>query len=79
VAGFQLTERGNRLVDDVLNRPLCVGDRSDEVKLLQKRLQIRVDGVFGEQTRDAVINFQLGNGLIPDGVVGPQTRLHLIF
>ena len=32
-----------------------------------------VDGVFGQQTREAVREFQLDNGLLTDGVVGPST------
>ncbi|HEX2947788.1 MAG TPA: M14 family metallopeptidase [Clostridia bacterium] len=32
-----------------------------------------VDGVFGNQTQQAVIAFQRNNGLTPDGVVGPAT------
>jgi len=32
-----------------------------------------VDGVFGQQTLEAVREFQLDNGLLPDGIVGPAT------
>ena len=32
------------------------------------------DGYFGALTRSAVIAFQRDNGLIPDGVVGANTR-----
>jgi len=32
-----------------------------------------VDGIFGSITRQAVIQFQMNNGLTADGVVGPQT------
>jgi g-D-glutamyl-meso-diaminopimelate peptidase len=32
-----------------------------------------VDGQFGTQTRQAVIQFQSNNGLTPDGVIGPLT------
>lgn len=32
-----------------------------------------LDGIFGEQTRQAVIRFQRGNRLKADGVVGPAT------
>jgi hypothetical protein len=35
--------------------------------------QLRVDGIFGAQTSQAVKNFQRQMGLRPDGVVGPQT------
>lgn len=32
-----------------------------------------VDGIFGAQTEQAVIAFQRDNGLVADGIVGPQT------
>lgn len=32
-----------------------------------------IDGVFGEQTRQAVVSFQKANGLKPDGIVGAMT------
>lgn len=36
-------------------------------------LQIAVDGVYGRLTRAAVMATQHVEGLVPDGVVGPQT------
>jgi peptidoglycan hydrolase-like protein with peptidoglycan-binding domain len=36
-----------------------------------------VDGVFGAKTKARVIEFQRGNGLTPDGVVGPLTKAAL--
>ena len=32
-----------------------------------------IDGIYGEQTRDAVIAFQRDYGLVADGIVGPNT------
>lgn len=55
------------------------GSSGPDVKLLQNTLNNigynagTVDGYFGPQTRQAVVNFQVGNRLAPDGVVGPQT------
>lgn len=34
---------------------------------------LREDGGFGNKTHDAVVRFQQGRSLLPDGVVGPQT------
>jgi len=58
---------------------LTLGSRGPAVKLIQSLL-IRigynpgpVDGIFGQVTREAVREFQLDNGLEPDGVVGPAT------
>lgn len=56
-----------------------VGSRGDEVKQIQTKLKNwgyykgNVDGIFGEQTKQAVISFQKKNSLTADGVAGPQT------
>ena len=58
---------------------LKLGSRGPNVKLIQSLLARigyspgAVDGVFGPQTREAVREFQLDNGLEPDGIVGPLT------
>lgn len=54
------------------------GSRGPSVSALQQRLKelgatIGVDGIFGNGTRQAVINFQSKNSLTADGVVGPAT------
>ena len=43
------------------------------VNLLQRLLNIPADGVFGKQTRAAVLAFQWAYALVPDGVVGQKT------
>lgn len=56
-----------------------VGSRGDEVKQIQTKLKNwgyysgSVDGIYGEQTKQAVIKFQKKNRLTADGVAGPQT------
>jgi g-D-glutamyl-meso-diaminopimelate peptidase len=58
---------------------LTIGSRGPNVKLIQSLLARigynsgPVDGIFGSQTRQAVIEFQRNNGLVPDGIVGPAT------
>ncbi len=58
---------------------LRIGSQGPNVKLIQSLLAKigydpgAVDGIFGQQTREAVREFQLDNGLEPDGVVGPLT------
>lgn len=55
------------------------GDRGRAVRLIQQKLRLTVDGVFGKATERAVKRFQGRKGLTADGVVGPETRkaLHL--
>ncbi|MGI6707203.1 MAG: M14 family metallopeptidase [Clostridia bacterium] len=58
---------------------LRIGSRGPNVKLIQSLLARigydtgPVDGIFGTRTRQAVLSFQRDNGLITDGIVGPQT------
>lgn len=54
------------------------GDSGAAVSELQQLLNanginIAVDGIFGNATRAAVVQFQQQNGLVVDGIVGPQT------
>lgn len=49
------------------------GSKGDEVKALQKRLNLMVDGIFGLLTEEAVKEFQKAHGLIVDGIVGNNT------
>lgn len=63
---------------------LRVGDRGNDVLTIQRQLNAisavnseieapEVDGVFGEETKEAVESFQSYYGLVADGVVGRQT------
>lgn len=56
---------------------LNTGSRGDNVKQLQSMLGIISDGIYGPQTKQAVIEFQKKNGLTPDGIVGPATTAAL--
>ena len=49
------------------------GSRGDDVKLIQRLLNLRDDGLFGSQTELFVKMWQKENGLVPDGVVGPRS------
>lgn len=58
---------------------LSIGSRGPNVKLIQSLLSKigydpgPTDGIFGPAVRRAVIEFQADNGLMPDGIVGPNT------
>jgi hypothetical protein len=60
---------------DVLN----IGDRGSDVEELQRNLNlvlaldIDVDGIFGKDTRAAVMEFQRSKGLEVDGIAGRNT------
>lgn len=49
------------------------GSKEEEVKTLQKLLNITVDGSFGPKTESAVIEFQKKHNLDADGIVGSKT------
>jgi hypothetical protein len=62
------------------NRPILrMGDRGAFVLDAQSQLRDlrynlgKLDGIFGQRTKDAVLAFQDANGLQVDGVIGPQT------
>ncbi|MES1193421.1 MAG: peptidoglycan-binding domain-containing protein, partial [Solirubrobacterales bacterium] len=50
-----------------------VQGRGSSVRLLQRKLGIGADGVFGPGTSNAVKTFQRSHGLTADGIVGPGT------
>ena len=58
---------------------LRMGHRGADVRELQKLLvraniPVKVDGDFGQNTKDAVMEFQRQHGLKADGLVGPKTE-----
>ena len=66
--------------DNINNYPLIKsGSRGNFVFLLQFILNnqyganLSVDGIFGNNTRNAVLKFQQENSLSADGIVGPNT------
>lgn len=80
---------GNRRICTVLTfggnpypvpaRTLTRGKKGEDVKWLQWELNDRgfacdVDGSFGPGTRDALMAYQVSEGLTPDGSCGPATR-----
>lgn len=61
----------------IFTKTLRVGSKGLDVKMLQQKLGITVDGKFGKQTRIAVIKFQTSRGLTGDGIVGKLTNIEL--
>ncbi|MFW5847586.1 MAG: peptidoglycan-binding protein [bacterium] len=62
---------------------LKVGSRGDSVKTLQSLLidngyNLQIDGIFGENTEDTVMDFQKSNSMAVDGIVGPNTWTALL-
>ncbi len=57
------------------------GDSGEQIKEVQHWLNDhgykagQEDGVFGEKTREAVVQFQSAKKIIVDGMVGSQTQI----
>jgi len=69
---------------DNITSTLNLGSQGEQVKELQKYLQgmgytnadgtpLKVDGIYGSNTKTAVMQFQSKNGLTADGIFGPKT------
>lgn len=59
-------------------RVIQMGDKGESVKWLQWELNrhgasLKVDGIYGNQTKLSVLLFQKQNGLVADSIVGPKT------
>lgn len=54
------------------------GSSGEAVKKIQTAVSLKADGIFGPQTRAAVIAFQQSKRLNADGIVGPITWKALI-
>jgi hypothetical protein len=61
-------------VDTALTTSAPATTSTADVRSVQRRLGVPVDGVIGPKTRRAIKRFQRRKGLVPDGVVGPRTR-----
>ena len=54
------------------------GSKGEVVKQIQAALHLYQDGIFGPLTEERIREFQIQNGLTPDGIVGPATLAKLI-
>lgn len=71
VSGFGKTE-GYLVKGQTVTTVRC-NDRNEYVRLLQEKLGVDTDGIFGAETEAAVRQFQKTHGLTVDGVAGIQT------
>ena len=49
------------------------GSKGEDVKLLQEKLGLKIDGDFGPGTEAKVKAWQTTNGIVADGIVGDET------
>ena len=85
VQGFR-DNNGNRLVVDGIAGSktlsacptLRVGARGNITKLMQQKIGVAADGIFGNGTKQAIINYQRSKGLVADGIVGRNTWRKLL-
>lgn len=77
---YNLTQYDNTDIDPKVTRPtLKKGDRNEYVLAWQKFLNLNgypcgaEDGIFGSKTENAVKDWQLSHGLVPDGIIGKAT------
>lgn len=57
-----------------VNRTVRWGHTGSDVRAVQRIVGTDADGIFGPLTHRAVKNFQADNGLVVDGIVGPNTK-----
>lgn len=53
------------------------GLRGAPVVILQEKLGLEADGIFGGGTDKALRDYQSSNGLAVDGIAGPETFMHM--
>lgn len=72
----EMPKNGNPYAEPKKN--VRIGSRGNDVRWLQYELNKRwykltVDGIAGEKTISALIDYQKQHGLTPDGICGPKT------
>lgn len=73
IMGPDATVRRPVRTEDPIRVMLRKGDRGESVRVLQQKLGIITDGIFGPDTQSAVKEFQREHSLVVDGIVGPAT------
>ena len=73
IATFLFLTIAAACVEGRCTETLQYGSTGDCVKVVQRAVGVTDDGIFGPNTRSAVIVFQHDHGLALDGIVGPNT------
>ena len=83
INGYDLTRYDSQDISEINPYHLAAssmrkGSRGESVKWLQWELNkrganLKVDGVYGNQTKFSVMLFQKDHGLVQDGICGPKT------
>jgi peptidoglycan hydrolase-like protein with peptidoglycan-binding domain len=63
-------------INEIMKKPICSMkniENKTTIRYLQWRLNINIDGVFGNETFGKVKEYQIKNKLVADGVVGQDT------
>src|SRR5699024_8051162 len=66
-------ETNNKSSVKVASKNLSKGDRGEEVKTVQDKVNVAKDGTFGKKTDMSVKEYQNHNVRATDGIVGPKT------
>jgi peptidoglycan hydrolase-like protein with peptidoglycan-binding domain len=66
------------LIMTVRNGSTGAAVRGVQILLKRSGADVEVDGDFGSQTESAVRNFQTQQGIVSDGIVGPNTWNQLV-
>jgi putative chitinase len=64
---------GSSVYESINYVTVKLDSNNDTVKAVQKAIGLTIDGQFGPVTERAVIAWQIKNGLVADGIVGPAT------
>ena len=83
--GFRDSDGNKLVVDGIAGSKtlsacptLRIGARGNITKLMQQKIGVAADGIFGNGTKQAVINYQKSKGLVADGIVGRNTWRKLL-
>ena len=83
--GFRASDGNKLVVDGIAGSKtlsacptLRIRARGNITKLMQQKVGVSADGIFGNGTKQAVINYQRSKGLVADGIVGRNTWRKLL-